>query len=237
MNVWRRHVWLGSAAVLLFAFLAPVSLADLYDYGWENGGTLLGFYGNVGDYENVSTGTDPEGPFTVSPHGGSSMLRLNESPHSGTPQGWVAFVEHLNEGEEVTASFWGWDSTPGASPSMRLWGHYALSGDINSYEGSAGGSVTYTTGDPAWDQVSWTWTFDSNSGTRDALVIEVRLYSTPSTDPEGSTDFWVDDLQVDAPGTATVSFAVPEPSGLCFAGLAALVAFRRLSRRRKEKQA
>ena len=45
-------------------------------------------------------------------------------------------------------------------------------------------------------------------GTRDALVIEARLYSTPSTSSD-STDFWIDDLCVTAPWTATINF--PEP--------------------------
>jgi hypothetical protein len=186
-----------------------VPLDITYDYGWENGGTLLGAYGNLSAAANVASGMDPIGPTTVTPHGGSAMLQVTESPHSGTPQGYVAFIENLVEGDEVTASFWGWDSTPGASPSLRIWGHYAVSGDIENYQGSAGGNNTYTDG-TGWSQLSYTWTFDDGADppdppARDAMVIEVRLYSTPS-DGDYSTDYWIDDVQVIAPDAATVTF-------------------------------
>ena len=200
-----------AALVLVIAPAQPAQTAGLapldttYDYGWENSGTLLGSYGNLSAAANVASGADPIGPTTVMPHGGSAMLQMTESPHSGTPQGFIAFVENLADGDVVTASFWGWDQTPGASPSLRIWAHYALSGDVTGYEGSAGGNDSYTDG-TGWSQLAWTWTFDSDGDTRDALVIEARLYSTPSTADPASTDYWIDDLQVVAPDTATVSF-------------------------------
>jgi hypothetical protein len=201
-----------AALVLGMALVQPAQTAGtsasplvVYDYGWENNGTILGSSGNLAAPANVASGWDPEGSTTVTPHGGSAMLQVTEAPHASTPQAYVAFVEDLAHGDEVSASFWGWDSTPGASPSLRIWAHYAQSGDVTSYAGSAGGNDIYTDG-TGWSQIGWTWTFDSSSDTRDALVIEVRLYSTPSTSETASTDFWVDDLQVTVPATPTVSF-------------------------------
>jgi hypothetical protein len=196
------------AALMLVIVLAqPAQTAGLaplatYDYGWENGGTVLGSYGNLSAAANVASGTDPYTSTTVLPHGGSAMLQVTESPEGGTPQGYIAFVENLANGDVVDASFWGWDSTPGASPSLRLWAHYAQSGDVSSYAGSAGGNSTYTDG-TGWSQLSHTWTFDDGGGTRDALVIEARLYTPTGAD---GTDYWIDDLQVIAPDTATVTF-------------------------------
>ncbi len=87
-------------------------------------------------------------------------------------------------GDEVTASFNGWDSTPDASPSMRIWGHWAANDDITSYAGSAGGNNTYTDGS-GWNEVSHTWTVPDPQDDEFALVIEARLYSYPSTsDPQ-----------------------------------------------------
>ncbi len=186
------------------------------DYGWEDSGTILSSYGNLVNPANVTMGSDPgtnnENPsyipaLTVLPRTGGAMLEVIEDPHSGTPQAFVAFIENLSEGDQVTASFYGWDSTEGASPSMRIWGHYALNGNVDSYEGSAGGNDTYTTGllNGQWSQVDYTWTVEAG---KEALVIELRLYSTPSTGPN-STNYWIDDLHIDAPDAATVNIPGP----------------------------
>jgi len=169
-----------------------------------------------------ATDTDPDPDVTVNPQAGSAMLQLTESPHYGTPQAYIAYVEGLTDGDQVTASFYGWDSTDGASPSLRIWGHYAVSGDVTSYNGSASGNSTYTGGSGAgWYKVDYTWTFDSDSGARDALVVEARLYSTPSTCDPCSTDFWIDTLHVEAPDGSTVTVA-PEPMTMALLGLGAV---------------
>ncbi|UCG16743.1 MAG: lamin tail domain-containing protein, partial [Phycisphaerales bacterium] len=93
------------------------------------------------------------------------------------------------------------------------------SGDVNSYAGSAYGNYTYTTGTPEdpWDQVGHQWVFDSDGGARDALVIEVRLYSLyTGPDPQ---DYWIDDLEVTtSSATATITFPSAEPYGACCDG-------------------
>lgn len=202
-----------------------------YNYGWEDGvGTIMGSFGNLVDPTNVTglqTGQNGNvGTFDCpGANSGTRYLHVAEEPHDGTPQAYVAYIEYLTDGDVVDASFFGFDLTDTASPSLRIWAHYALSGDVNSFVASAGGNNTYTAG-PGWDDVAWSWTFDSAGGTRDALVIEARLYSTPSTDPALRTDYFIDDVSVTAPDTATVTFA-PEPASLVLLGLAGLLLRRR----------
>jgi len=209
-------------ALLATLFITGTANAATVTYGWEDGGTILGSYGNLVDPLNVSDKVNS----------GSYALKVTESPHSGTPQAYVGFVTGLTDGDVIDAGFFGYDDTPGASPSLRIWGHYALSGDIDSYEGSASGNYTYTDG-TGWSEVSHSWTFDSDGGARDALVIEARLYSTPSTDPNGSTDFWIDDLTITAPDHAGIQTAgtnpVPVPAAfwLLGSGLIGLAGLRR----------
>jgi hypothetical protein len=176
-------------------------------YSWEDGGTILGSYGNLVDDTNVTgsqTGQDSEGGTYTCPgaYDGDSYLHVAEEPIGGTPQAYVAFIEGLTDGDQVTASFYGYDVTPSAAPSLRIWAHYALSGDVTSYAGSASGNYDYTAG-TGWDFLEHTWTFDSDGGTRDALVIEARLYSG-SAGTRG--DYWIDNVCVDVTCDATVTF-------------------------------
>jgi len=190
------------------------------NYGWEDGGTILGSFGNVSISNNVSMGMDILGN-TVTPLDGNRMLYLTEDPLSGTPQAYVALVTGIQDGDVITASFYGWDFTPGANSSMRIWGHYITDpNDIDSYLASASGNNTYTDGDPAWSQVSQSWTVDLiNYPTAAGLVVEARLYS--GTDP-GLNEFWVDSLSVTAPDGASIITPVPEPSVVALLGLGGL---------------
>jgi hypothetical protein len=215
--------------VSALGLLVSIAPAAQYDYGWEDGGTILGSFGNLVDPTNVSgsqTGQAGDaGTYECpGPNSGTYYLHVAEEPHSSTPQAYIAYIENLTDGDVIDASYFGYDVTPDASPSLRIWAHYALSGDVNSYAGSAGGNDTYTAG-TGWDQVAWSWTFDSDGGTRDALVIEARLYSAPSTG-EYRTDYFIDDVSVTAPDTAMVTFA-PEPASLLLLGLAGLLIRRR----------
>jgi hypothetical protein len=212
------------AALILLGSSQAHALQTM-DYGWEDGvGTILGSFGNLAEANNVSgaqTGSNGTASYGVpGAHSGNNFLHVAEAPHSGTPQAYIAYITGLQAGDMVTASFWGYDDTASASPSLRIWGHYALSGDVSSYAGSAGGNNTYTDGS-GWSQVSHTWTFDHASA--DALVIEARLYSDNSPTLSQS-DFWIDDVQVILPDHASVQFAaapVPEPESyaLMLAGL------------------
>jgi hypothetical protein len=190
------------------------------DYSWENGGTILGRSGNLVNEAAVSAGSDPgtnnqnpthDPALLVLPRTGSRMLQFDEDPHSGTPEAYVAWIKHVREGDEVTVSLWGWDSTSGANPKLRTWGHYTAADDMDDEQGSASGPGAYTSGTGEWSEVAHTWTIAAG---KEALVIEARPYCTPASS-SNSTTFWIDDLQVIAPDTATVVFpgGTVAPSG------------------------
>ena len=215
--------------LLVAAICAAPALADTYS--WEDGvGTILGSYGNLVDPTNV-TGSQTGSQGSTLPdytcpgaHSGDRYLHVAEDPHYSTPQAFLAWITGLTDGDVIDASFFGYDITPGASPSLRIWAHYTSSGDINDYKGSASGNSEYTDG-TGWDDVGYSWTFDSDGGSRDALVIEARLYSTPSTSDPDHTDYWIDDVTVTSTG-GTIHFA-PEPATLVLLGFGGLVALRR----------
>ena len=104
--------------VIISLFSSIIFSQQRSSYSWEDGtGTILGTYDHpVVDVANVGT-TDG-----ISPHDGSRMLTVSESPIDGTPQAFIAWVTDLSAGDEVTACFYGYDDTPGSSPSLRIWG-------------------------------------------------------------------------------------------------------------------
>ena len=194
---------------LSIIFLISFSMTETYS--WENGGTILGSYGNLVDAENVGP-TDG-----IAPHDGDYMLTVSESPIDGTPQAFVAWVTDISNGDEITACFYGYDTTAGTSPSMRIWGSWSANDDINSYAGSADGNEEYTDG-TGWDQVCHTFsTSQENWEDGEALVIQVRLYSSSSgPDP---TQYFIDMLEVTTnSSTATIHFPGPVEGLLADAG-------------------
>ena len=74
-------------------------------YSWDNGGTILGSFGNLGSAMNVD-----------------NTLILTEDPIDGTPSGYIAAVSGLNGGEsiEVCVDMY----TPNSDVKGRIWGHY-----------------------------------------------------------------------------------------------------------------
>jgi len=166
-------------SLLVLALGAGTAFADSMSYSWEDGiYTILGSYGDI-----IATN---DGTYAW---GGTHSLKLEDQAVSGTPQAYLAWVTGLQDGDVVTAAFYRYDVTPGAGPSVRIWGHWNDTDDINGYSGSAGGNDDYGPGE-GWDCVQWTWTVaDGHTG----LVIEARTYSVA-----GDT-VWVDDLCVIAP--------------------------------------
>jgi hypothetical protein len=189
--------------ILLIAaagFLAVPVQADARGYGWEDCGTVLGLYGS-GEPPIIVTNVMAPDPVSTGLH----SLKLEDNSASGTPQAYLAWITGLAQGDSVTGCFSRFDTTPGASPSTRIWGHYTTSDNIDNYQGSAGGNDDYGPG-TGWDQVCHTWHFDDGGGTRDALVIEARTYSNPSD------TVWIDDLDVEYPPTATLLVPIPGAS-------------------------
>lgn len=177
--------------ILLFVLpaLAGAALSGTATCDWEGTGTVLGLYGTGTPPMVVSLVSDPV-------HGGSQSLSLEDNSPSGTPQAYVAWIVGLSDGDEVTASFWRYDITPGSTPpSCRIWGHWNDDPeDLYGYTGSAGGNNDYGPG-TGWDMVEYTWTVaDGHTG----LVVEIRTYSEP-----GDTVF-IDDLTVTAPDGTTI---------------------------------
>jgi hypothetical protein len=196
-------------------FVASAAYADYtVCYGWEDCvSTDLGTYGNVAYSYNVTGPVVGQncttGTYTCpGAYEGLCYLQTAESPHYGTPQVYLACITGLADGDSVTASFWGYDITPDAAPSLRIWAHYSDALQCpdcpGSYTGSASGNPAYTAG-TGWDEVSHTWYFDA-SGEHYGLVIEARLYSTPSTYDPCTTDYFIDWICVTVPDYAHVLF-------------------------------
>ena len=182
-------------AILMVAFIATGAMAQqTYTYGWEDGvSTVLSTYGNVDEVINDTFA-----------HTGSHALYATESPADGTPELYLALVTNLSDGDEISASFFGYDDTEGASPSLRIWGGYCDASSIDNYTGSASGNYTYTAG-TGWEEISYTWTFDGSEG-HDAFIVKARMYSAADGD-----EYWVDDLSVTVPDGAIVYFPGEAP--------------------------
>ncbi|NQU28823.1 MAG: lamin tail domain-containing protein [Candidatus Marinimicrobia bacterium] len=186
---------LSSIIVGSIVFISFLSAQVTTSYSWEDGGTILGLYGNLANPANVgATGG-------VEPYDGAAMLTVSESPVGDTPQAFIAFIENLSQDDVVTASFYGYDDTPNNPPSLRIWASYAANGDIDAYSGSASGNLDYTDGS-GWSQLSYTWTIPAD---QEALVIQARLYSG-TDDP---TVYFIDLVSVTAPATANVTYPSP----------------------------
>jgi hypothetical protein len=212
------RVIIAGGAILIAAHLA--SAAQVVNFGWEDGaGTVLGLFG-AGTPPIIATNVAAPDPV----HGGLRSLKLEDNEPSGTPEGYLAWIQDLSDGDVVDAGFWRYDTTPGSpgAPSCRIWAHWNDDpGDLYGFSGSAGGNADYGPG-TGWDYTSMSWTV---AGGHTGLVVEVRTYSNP-----GDT-VWIDDLQITAPDHATI-VTVPEPATTALLGLGAVgLAMRRRRRR------
>ena len=190
-----------------------------WSYGWEDGtGTALGTYGNA----IVSNSMEQA-------YEGTHSLKFIEDPLGGTPQAFIWWVTGLSSGDVVVADFYVYDTTPSASPSGRIWGHYTDGVNVNSYKGSASGNNTYSDGS-GWTNLQWSWSFttDGTDG-RTGLVVEARIYSSA-----GANVLYIDTASITVSNdTAKIYNAagqqIPEPFmiSLFVIALGALVSFRK----------
>lgn len=175
-------------AGLLFVLPLAAQAFQTETYGWEETATVLGISGN-----GIATIED-----TSPVYNGTQSLKFEESPLGGTPQAYVGWIQDLNDGDTVAASFWVYDDTPSASPSGRIWGHWnddPSNPTVN--DGSASGNTDYSDGS-GWSLLEWEWTVaDGHTG----LMIEGRIYAAAEYDA-----VWFDDLSITAPDAATILF-------------------------------
>ncbi|MGD9548657.1 MAG: hypothetical protein AB7V45_14110 [Candidatus Krumholzibacteriia bacterium] len=161
--------------------------------GWENGETVL-FLSGTGDPPILVSNVPNPAPDPVS--AGTFSLRLEDNSPSGTPYAAIATIYDLNDGDQVTVGFWRYDTTPGSSPSCRIWAHWndSLPDDPLANDGSASGNLDYGPG-LGWDYTSYTWTVvEGHTG----LVIEARTYSDPGD------VVWIDNLDILPPDDCTI---------------------------------
>jgi len=188
------------AIALVFLLVTPAFAVQYASYGWENGGTVLTIYAADAGYAYNVGAPDPV-------YSGDASLKCvdNTDPLRATPDFYFCWIKGLVEGDVVSATLWRYDTTPGGSPSGRIWAKYTDVGatDYDNYSGSASGNSDYGPG-TGWDQTGHTWTFWSDSGAHDGLMISVRTYSNA-----GDT-VWFDDFEVEFPDGCTIEF--PEPS-------------------------
>lgn len=227
MKSWKTFLAASAASLL------SLNASAAY-YGWENGATVLGEFdsGDELSYTNlVNAGAA---------HSGSASLLVEDlsATGSGTPQAYIAWVNGLTDGDTIDVSLWVFDSTPGASPSGRIWAHYTDdSSDVDSYAGSAGGNSTYSGAVGGWEELTYSWTFDSQGGSRDGFMLELRFYDGSSV-PTGA--ILADDLTINtSSATASITFpgvsTVPVPTAAWLFG-SALIALGSIGRSRNSQQ-
>jgi len=139
---------------------------------------VIGYEGSIGE---VTTVTDPDVCRTD-----DNCLKATESPISGTPALYLAWVTSLNPGDVVTASFW---VKGGYSAKATIWGHFTNDDDDYNSGATDVGGTTYGGLGGGWDELSYSWTITTyNSG----LVIEAKMYCYDDDD----NTIYIDDLTV-----------------------------------------
>ena len=213
----KAFVACGIAMVAATATFAGAETISAF-YDWEDGGTILGSYGNLGAAENYNWGGDR-----------GSVLAATEDPMGGTPQAFVGWITGLNDGDVIDASFLGLGDGTEFSK-VRIWAHYTTGG-IDDFGGSAGGSNTYSGAE--WTLLSDSWTFSggtNSGGDHTGLVIEARVYSYSG---QVMNTAFVDDLSISVTGDdlsgveINIPGPIPAPGALALLGLAGIAGRRR----------
>ena len=173
--------------LLVVGLAAGANATTMIDYGWEDGGTVLGTYPDI---DSIIASNVPEWEgYPV--YSGNFSLELVDNAESGTPQAYLAYLWFLQDGDQVTVSFYRYDMTPDGAPSVRIWAHWndELPDNPDGYNGSAGGNDDYGPG-TGWDMTGWTWTVEEG---HTGMVIEARTYS------EAGDTVYLDDMHIEVP--------------------------------------
>ncbi|MAX09637.1 MAG: hypothetical protein CMG13_02095 [Candidatus Marinimicrobia bacterium] len=162
---------------ITFCLFLIFSILQSDTYSWDNGGTILGSFGNLGSATNVD-----------------NALVLTEDPISGTPSAYVAAVSGLSGGESIEVCLDMY--TPDEDVKGRIWGHYYDGVDINSYDGSASGGDEYADTYGAWETNCYTWIVEAG---KVGFILEARLYSYNDGSP-----LTVDNLIINSSGGSII---------------------------------
>lgn len=191
----------------------------VHEYGWENfDPSSPNFRETVllGTYSAIQTGLE-----ISEVHSGTKALWVSDDTATETPEGYMAWINGLQPGDYITVSCFGKSYAGQESGGVRMWAHYTYDeNDIQSYAGSASGYNGYS--DPnEWVDLSKMWVFPDATYTDDeevphavtGMVIAVRTYSAVG---EGG---FMDDLTIEVPQTATVTFPSMDGDAICVGGL------------------
>lgn len=173
-------------SLLAASILSATSVqATTAEYSWEDGATILGGFRNDHLVHSQSNEQSRTGNFSL-------KIEDPDTDDNSTTQSYIGWVNGLSDGDTVTASLWVYDDSDDR-PSGRIWGHYTDDAtDVTSFAGSAGGNSTFTSGG-GWQELTHTWTYDSNGGGRDGLMVHFRVFDD-STNPTGA--LYLDDLTI-----------------------------------------
>ncbi len=181
---------------IVFSASTAMAAKETLCYGWEDPTATT-----LGNGYNLSQMTISNS--TAQFYDGSRSLEVWKSQAiAGTPQAYVAWITNLAPGDSVTAFVETYDTTVGTNPSVRIWGHWSDSIDVNSYVSSASGNNTYSGSVTAgWEGISYTWVATAAAT---GLVVEIRGYNS-STAPV-MTPCYVDHLCITHAINSSVMF-------------------------------
>ncbi|QDU35135.1 hypothetical protein KS4_32150 [Poriferisphaera corsica] len=196
-------------AALAMGLSATAGAAITATYGWEDGGTILGNYGDI-IAENTADAA----------RSGTAGLKLTDDAATGTPQAYAAFITGLAEGDTIEVTVYAKDLPGIDGNGGRIWGHYGGdANDINVYDGSASGLGSYSDAD--WTELTYSWTMAAE---KENFILEFRTYNNP-----GDGAFF-DDLSITVSNDnaiINIPTVIPEPASLALLGLSGLMMLRR----------
>ncbi len=176
------------------SLLATPALAErTYEYSWDDGDNTI-----LGTFENCTAALS--NVYNMPLHAGYGVeLTKTTDVNSGFSTAFFACVWGLLPGDEVTASYWRYDSAVGY-PRLRLWAHYNdglaesdyRGQDLLVHDGLAYGNNSFGM-EGGWERFEYTWTIPAD---HNGLVIDAVLYG------DYGTVLYVDEMTLTVPDHA-----------------------------------